>query len=55
LRIGYFTEDHYCESTPPCKNVVNEVIAKLREEGHEIIHIDKCWTERFLLTGIPIM
>ena len=55
LRIGVVYDDPYCESFPAIRNVVQEVVTKMKEMGHEIIPITENWTEEFLLTGMPVM
>jgi len=55
LRIGVVFDDPYCESFPAIRNVVQEVVNKMKEKGHEIIKVEENWTEEFLLTGMPVM
>lgn len=54
LRIGVIY-DNFCESFPAIRSVVEEVVAKMKEKGHEIIKIEENWTEEFLLIGMPVM
>ena len=55
LRIGVVFDDPFCESFPAIRNVIQEVVDKMKEKGHEIIKIEENWTEEFLLTGMPVM
>lgn len=54
-RIGVIYDDEFCESFPANRNVITEVVEKLKEKGHEIILIKEKWTEEFLLRGLPVM
>ena len=54
-RIGVVYDDVFCESFPANRNVIHEVVEKLKSKGHEIVLITENWTEEFVLTGLPVM
>ena len=54
-RIGVIFDDTFCESFPANRNVIREVVERLKGNGHEIVMINENWTEEFLLTGLPVM
>ena len=55
LRIGVVYDDPFCESFPAIRNVIQEVVTYLKQNGHEIVKVEENWTEEFLLTGMPVM